>query len=118
MSRVNLWVDSFVLIVIVLTYMMEIKSVDLKSLLKIGFVFYLLLMLVVGVIGLFFLLFNLVTNFSPAALGAVGGAVLVYLLMSLVYALVAALIFGLSGLIYNKLAERFGGVKVELEKLD
>lgn len=98
--------------------MMEIKSFNVKSLFKLGFTFYLLLMLVVGLLGLLFLLFNLVTNFSLGNLGAAGGAILIYLLMSLVYGLVAALILGVSGFVYNKLAKKFGGVKLEIEKIE
>ena len=98
--------------------MMEVREIDVRSSFKIGFIFYTIIMVLVGVIGLLFLLYNLITNFSLANLGAAGGAILIYLLMSLVYGLIAALFFGLAGFVYNKIAARFGGVRIELEKLD
>lgn len=97
---------------------MEVKAVDLKSLFKIGFAFYLVVMLAVGLVGLLFMIFGLVTNFSTAQLVASLGAIVVYVLVSLFYGLIAALFLALSGFVYNKLAKKFGGVKVEAEKLE
>ncbi len=78
--------------------------------------FYLAIMLVVGVAGLLVLLFGLITNFSTSTLLGSLGAIVVYLVMALVYGLVAAVAMVLSGFIYNKLAAKFGGVKLELQK--
>lgn len=98
--------------------MMEVKSVGVKSLFKMGFFFYLAVMLVVGVVGLLFLLFSLITNFSVTALTSSLGAVVVYVLVALFYGLLAAVFLGLSGFVYNKLAQRFGGVKLELDEVE
>lgn len=95
--------------------MKELKSFDIKSLFKLGFFFYLAVMLVVGFVGLLFLIFNLVTNFSMTNLTASLGAIVVYVLVALFYGLMAALALGLSGFVYNKLAQKFGGVKLNLE---
>lgn len=95
---------------------MEIKSINLKSLFKLGFFFYMIVMMVVGAIGLVFLLFGLVTNFSTTTLVATLGSILIYVVVALFYGLIAAVFMSLSGLVYNKLAGKFGGVKVEVEK--
>ncbi|MBI3384646.1 hypothetical protein HY030_00450 [Candidatus Gottesmanbacteria bacterium] len=97
--------------------MMEVKSVAPKSLFKVGFFFYLAMMLVVGLVGLVFLVFNLATNYSSAALTGALGAIAVYVGMALFYALVAAVFLGVSGVLYNKIAKRFGGIKVETEEI-
>ncbi len=96
--------------------MTEIKSVNLKSLFKIGFFFYLVVMLVVGLVGLVFMVVGLVTNFSTSALTGALGAIAIYLVLTVVYSLLAAVVLSLSGFLYNKVAERVGGVKVEVEE--
>lgn len=95
---------------------MEVKAVNLKSLFKLGFFFYLAIMVVVGVVGLLMLLYGLVTNFSTTTLMSSLGAILVYVLVALFYGLLAAVMMVLSGFIYNKLANKFGGVKLDLEE--
>lgn len=92
---------------------LEIKSVNLKSLFKLSFIFYLVVMVIVGFFGLLFMLFGLVTNFSTTQLTAALGAIVIYVLVSLFYGLMAAVFMFLSGLVYNKLANRFGGIKIE-----
>lgn len=96
--------------------MKEIKSVNLKSLFKIGFFFYLMVMLVVGVVGLVFMVFGLVTNFSSSALTGALGAIVIYLVLALVYSLLAASFMAISGFAYNKIAGKVGGIQVELEE--
>lgn len=97
--------------------MMEVKSVDPKSFLKLGFFFYLSVMLVVGLLGLVFLVSSLVTNYSASSLTGALGAIAVYVGMALFYALVAALFLGISGFLYNKIAKKFGGLKIEVEEI-
>lgn len=93
---------------------MEIKSINLKSMFKLGFFFYLAVMMVVGVIGLLFMIIGLVTNFSTGSLTAALGAVVIYIIIALFYGLVAALFLSLSGFVYNKLAAKFGGIKIDV----
>lgn len=95
--------------------MKEIKSFSLKSLFKLGFFFYLVVMLVVGAVGLVVMVTGLVTNFSTSALTGALGAVVIYLVLTVVYSLLAAVVLALSGFLYNKVAEKFGGIKVEME---
>ncbi|MCL5675896.1 MAG: hypothetical protein M1120_02085 [Patescibacteria group bacterium] len=94
--------------------MTEVKSVHLKSLFKIGFFFYLVVMLAVGIVGLVFMLAGLVTNFSTSALTGALGAIVIYLVLTLIYSLLAAVVLALSGFLYNKVAQKFGGVQVEI----
>ncbi len=97
--------------------MMEIKSVAPKSLLKTGFFFYLGAMLIIGLVGLIFLIFSLITNFSTASLAGALGAIAVYVGMALFYALIAAGFLGVAGVFYNKIAGKFGGIKIEVEEI-
>ncbi len=97
--------------------MVEVKTFNPKSLFKVGFVFYLAVMLLVGVAGLVALLYSLVTGFSTTALAAAGGAAVIYLITALFYALAAACFMAVSGLVYNKIAKKFGGIKVEVEEI-
>ncbi len=94
--------------------MREIKSLGLKSLFKLGFFFYLVVMLVVGVVGLVVMIAGLVTNFSTSALTGALGAIVIYLVLTVVYSLLAAVVLSLSGFLYNKVAGKFGGLKVEI----
>ena len=97
--------------------MMEVKSVAPKSLLKLGFFFYLAMMLVVGLVGLVFLVLSLVTNYSASSLTGAFGAIAVYVGMALFYAVVGGLMMGVAGFVYNKIAKRFGGIKIEVEEV-
>lgn len=98
--------------------MMELKSFNIKSLFKVGVAIYLTVMVFVGIIGGIFMLYNIITNFSLGALSAAGAAILVYIILTIAYSLVAGIIFAVVGFIYNKLAEKIGGIKLELEKIN
>ena len=99
----------------------KIKSFDLGSVLLYSFLMYLILGLIIFIpIGL---IFSIVSNFIPdtgefdsTIFSFFGGIFLI--LIPIFYAVAGSIMNALVVLLYNLLSKKFGGIKLEIDKVD
>lgn len=96
--------------------MKEIRSIDPKSIFKIGLVIYLSLGLVFSILMLIFGAGVVGAVPFSARFGQLGIGVLGALLGTIVYGLVGAGVLALGAVLYNFVAHKIGGIKVELNE--
>ena len=101
--------------------MYKIKSFDLSSVLLYSFLMYLILGFIIFIpIGL---IFSIVSNFIPNA-GDFDSSIFPFLggifiiLIPIFYAVAGSIMNAIIVLIYNLLSKKFGGIKLEIDKVD
>jgi hypothetical protein len=101
--------------------MYKIKSFDLSSVLLYSFLMYLILGFIIFIpLGL---IFSIVSNFIPNA-GDFDSSIFPFLggifiiLIPIFYAVAGSIMNAIIVLIYNLLSKKFGGTKLEIDKVD